>query len=190
MTILTILKGGDRTMSEHFNTKEFVCKCGCGLQIPSKELIDRLEKLRHALGDNPIEIVSGCRCAKHDKNVGGTGTGMHTLGGASDIRCRKPDGTYYTALTICEQAEKVGFGGIAVITDTNAHVDIRDVMEYYDSQGNRLTHWYGDERTHNDFISTFKGKGETIVHNNVSRETIDITIKIDGIEYSGKVERI
>lgn len=172
-------------MSEHFKNNEFECSCGCGYSAPKIELIERLEKLRVAMGNNPIEIISGCRCSKHSVAVGGYANDMHVIGGAVDIRCRKPDGNYYKAETICEQAEMLGFGGIGIITENNVHVDIRDSKDVTYSN----KHWFGDERTNNNNISTFRGMGETIIQN-VSHETIYATITVDNKQYSGKLERI
>lgn len=168
-------------MSEHFKTYEFACKCGCGQTNVNLQLLDKLELLRHALGDNPVNIVSGVRCGKHSQAVGGYANDMHVLGGAADINVRKPDGTLYKAETIAEQAEKVGFSGIGIITDNNVHVDIRGIIPYSN------THWFGDERNGAN-IATFEGKGEKVEF--VSRETINITVTIDGVQYNGDVTRI
>lgn len=172
-------------MSEHFKNNEFKCHCGCGVSNPKIELIERLEMLRTALGNNPIEIVSGVRCPKHSIAVGGYADDMHVLGGAVDIRCRKTDGTYYKAETICEQAEMLGFGGIGIITDNNVHIDIRDSQNI--KYANK--HWFGDERNGNNNIPTFRGMGETI-EKNVSCKTIFVTLTADNKQYSGYLERI
>lgn len=164
-------------LSEHFDSKEFLCKCGCGLGIDNPKLIERLERLRTLLGDTPIEIVSGRRCPTHSVSVGGYANDMHVLGGAVDIRCYP-----HNAYTICEQAEKCGFGGIALISDTNVHLDCRDFMEYYDSKGNRLVKWFGNEMT-NQTYSTFEGMGEKI-ETKASRE-IKVLLEYEGHKYSG-----
>ena len=75
-------------LSPHFNAKEFRCKCGKEHEtLISDELIEKLEKLYAALNCSKIIVTSGYRCTAHDKSVGGSGTGQHTLGNAADICC-------------------------------------------------------------------------------------------------------
>lgn len=136
-------------LSAHFSKSEFKCKCGCGGGSPSPLLIERLEKL-HALMDARAVIVnSGYRCAKHDRAVGGSGTGAHTRNIAADIVVKRQDGTLYAAEDIAEAAERVGFGGIGMM-NAACHVDTRD-SEPYDN-----SHWFGDERDGRNNIPTFQ----------------------------------
>lgn len=76
-------------LTEHFNSEEFDCKCGCGKNNISKELVDRLEQVRRNCG-YPIVITSGCRCEKHNLAVGGKENSSHLLGLAADIQCDFP----------------------------------------------------------------------------------------------------
>lgn len=71
-------------ISEHFDSKEFECRCGCGFKEVSKELLLVLETLRSHF-NKPVHINSGCRCDKHNKEVGGVPEGPHTKGIAADI---------------------------------------------------------------------------------------------------------
>lgn len=172
-------------MSEHFQIKEFACKCGCGKADISPLLIDKLEALRVALGNNPITIVSGCRCSKHSVAVKGGASDMHTKGGAVDIYCTKPNGEKYSSKTIAEHAEKLGFTGIGIITEYNTHVDIRGTIPFTNN------HWFGNEITGENYIPTFQGMGESIVRSNSKDVTeIECTIKFNGAEYSGKLTKI
>lgn len=107
-------------LSKHFNQKEFACKCGCGFANPAAELVLKLEKFRELCGNKPLIINSACRCAKHNKAVGGSPTSQHLKGMAADIR-KIPD------LTIDEmykKAEEAGFNGIGKY-NTFLHVDVR-----------------------------------------------------------------
>lgn len=122
-------------ITPHFNSTEFMCKCGCGMIDVSERLIERLEILRNIL-NTPIYINSGYRCKQHDKNVGGTGYGAHTYGIAVDIHTTK-----YNAKEISEYANFLNFGGIGLITDNDIHLDIRDENCYVNN------YWHGDERT-------------------------------------------
>lgn len=69
----------------HFTQSEFACKCGCGFDDISHRLVQILEDIRAHFGDNPTIITSGCRCAKHNAEVGGVAGSRHVLGKASDF---------------------------------------------------------------------------------------------------------
>jgi uncharacterized protein YcbK (DUF882 family) len=72
-------------LSKHFSKAEFACKCGCGFNKISPELIEVLEDLRETKG-LPVVVTSGCRCPKHNKAVGGASLSTHMQGIAADIR--------------------------------------------------------------------------------------------------------
>ena len=165
-------------LSKHFSTKEFVCKCGRQHDtIINPELITKLEKLYDLLGATAIYINSGYRCPEYSKAVGGYMNDAHTKGIAADICCKGKDGAqsqFFTANDIAEAAERVGFTGIGIITDKDVHVDTRTTSNY--SNG----HWFGDERTGNDNITTFQ-RGTIFSGENVPRETKHkLTVVIDG----------
>ena len=71
-------------LSEHFNRQEFSCKCKCGFNDISDELIQVLEDVREHF-DSPVIINSGCRCEKHNLSIGGTTKSKHLAGIAADI---------------------------------------------------------------------------------------------------------
>ena len=124
-------------LSPHFNVQEFRCKCGKEHDILiSDELIANLEKLYAALNCSKIIVTSGYRCTAYDKNVGGSGTGQHTLGKAADICCYGQDGQPISSKLVCQKAQDIGFTGIANITAAYiyTHVDVREGYK-----------WYGDE---------------------------------------------
>ena len=70
----------------YFKESEFTCKCGCGLNNISPDLVDKLEEARGMFG-RPLHITSGSRCAAHDRSVGGKSHSAHRTGEAADIRC-------------------------------------------------------------------------------------------------------
>src|SRR5574340_758718 len=82
-------------LSEHFSSDEFSCKCGCGFDEVSPELIEVLEELREVY-QQPITINSGCRCESWNKIQGGEPNSQHLLGNAADIVVRgvSPHKTY------------------------------------------------------------------------------------------------
>lgn len=70
---------------KHFKQSEFTCKCGCGLNNINLNLVNVLEKIRDHFGGHAVHITSGCRCTKHNKDVGGVQGSRHVIGKASDI---------------------------------------------------------------------------------------------------------
>lgn len=127
-------------LSPHFRADEFRCKCGCGKIMIDPALIETLEKLFPALDLGKINVVSGYRCAKHDKAVGGRGAGSHVEGYAADVRCYYKDGSRVpssvVALTLERMGHKYGIGyRCGGVTDAqgNIHVDTKPRK------------WYGDE---------------------------------------------
>lgn len=75
---------GKHLVSKHFQKSEFACHDHCGFDSISSELVDLLEAL-HEHYDAPITILSGCRCHKHNAEVGGARHSQHVLAQAADI---------------------------------------------------------------------------------------------------------
>jgi len=111
-------------LSKNFSRSEFVCKCGCGFDTPSTELVLVLEKLRTELG-KPIGITfnGGCRCATHNKSVGGVAKSQHILGTAADI---KVAGLSPHIVSIAANKVLESGGGIGVY-NTFTHIDVRPI---------------------------------------------------------------
>lgn len=59
-----------------FTSKEFECKCGCGLDKVSPTFLWKLNQGRDETGF-PWVIVSGCRCEQHNRDEGGKATSDH-----------------------------------------------------------------------------------------------------------------
>lgn len=74
-------------ISLNFNCSEFACKCGCGLNNISPDLVAKLEKLRSHFNASVL-INCGCRCEKHNEAVGGKPHSQHPLGTAADFRVK------------------------------------------------------------------------------------------------------
>ena len=72
---------------KHFKKSEFQCKCGCGLNNISFELVKKLDIARET-ANIPFHINSACRCETHNKKVGGSKNSSHLKGLAVDIRVR------------------------------------------------------------------------------------------------------
>ena len=171
-------------LSEHFDSTEFNCKCGCGKgENINKTLVFRLEEMFKYMDAKVIIVNSGYRCPTYSKKVGGSATDAHTKFLAADIKVKKQDGTWYTPADIAEVAERLGFGGIGVM-NTACHVDCRDLGTYVNN------HWFGNEIT-GAKVQTFQ-RG-TIFPGEIKNEASEISaisetkghliqLFIDGIE--------
>ena len=137
----SLAKDGDKHLSEHFRVREFACKDGSDEILISSELVGMLEKLREKL-DGPININSGYRTPSHNKAVGGSSSSKHCKGLAADIICKR-DGKILSAKEVCAAAQDLDFDGIAYISGTATHVDVR---------GSR---WWADETKNNKRVYDF-----------------------------------
>lgn len=110
-------------MTENFKMHEFLCPCKDSQCTGKKDfknirLVLKLEILRELVGNKPITITSGVRCAAHNKAVGGVENSHHLKGNAVDfvIKGLKPYEYYYLV-------EKIfGAGGIGFYNGF-VHVD-------------------------------------------------------------------
>ena len=107
-------------MAKYFSNSEFACHCGCGKGSMDKTLIAKLDELRELVGA-PLYVNSGYRCAKRNKDIGGSKDSQHLYGKAADIRTNAKG---MTPKKLAQLAEKVGFDGIGIYT-WGIHVDVR-----------------------------------------------------------------
>ena len=115
-----------KRITTHFHSTEFKCKCGCGKIYIDEKLVDNLEKLFSKLNASKCIISSG-----HDKNVGGSGYGQHTLGLASDcIYYDKNNNPISSKIVICVAYDLGLFKGMAKINNNYTHLDIRNSGTY------------------------------------------------------------
>ncbi len=68
---------------KHFKFEDFNCSC-CGFNNIDLNFVAKLEDMRIEIG-LPFVILSGCRCEKHNKEVGGEPDSAHLKGLAGDI---------------------------------------------------------------------------------------------------------
>jgi hypothetical protein len=69
-------------MSKYFSEDELRCKCGCGQCHMDTVFLDIMDQIREDVGE-PIGVVSGFRCVKHDDEIHGDGN--HPEGKAIDV---------------------------------------------------------------------------------------------------------
>lgn len=93
---------------------EFECKClnKCGLQNMTREHLELLYAARKMVDKEGIkfDIISGSRCAPHNKNEGGSFTSDHLTGEGSDIFTSGSRDRFF----ILEALIKVGFRRIGI----------------------------------------------------------------------------
>lgn len=179
MAVKTYKHSDLSNVTEHFKVSEFRCKCGGSHDtLVSQELVDKLEALRTALNCSKIVVNSGYRCSKHDKHVGGSGSGQHTTGKAADIVCYGADGKVISSKIVTCAAQDIGFSGIANIdgTYTAVHVDVASRK------------WYGDETVTKaksvteDFYKYWGLSKADVYGESVAKED-DITLIVNGTKY-------
>lgn len=134
-------KHGPNHITDHFRVREFRCKDGSDKILVSTELVEMLEKLRTEL-DCRININSGYRTVSHNLRIGGSRTSKHCKGLAVDIICKRDD-TIVPAKEVCLAAQDLGFDGIAIISKTATHLDVRGYK------------WWADETKNNKRVSDF-----------------------------------
>ena len=116
---------GDLTAD--FDRSEFRCKCGCGNDNVSIELVRRLQQLRSLYG-KPLYINSGCRCIKHNAEVGGVPNSAHVsegkVGEAADISINSTEQMWELVDRIISYNlfKRLGIG------KTLLHVDISTIL--------------------------------------------------------------
>ncbi|MGP8050559.1 MAG: YcbK family protein [Desulfobaccales bacterium] len=116
-------------LSPNFSRQEFACHC-CGKLPPdwlpgeTPPLVNALEQLRAAAGNQGVIIVSGFRCVRHNRAVGGEPDSQHLIGKAADIHLNGhtlPQ-TYEVAQAIPPFVE----GGIGYYPEQHfVHLDVR-----------------------------------------------------------------
>jgi uncharacterized protein YcbK (DUF882 family) len=92
-------------LSRNLSKHEFACKCGCGFDSVSPELVRELQALVDAFekkgyNDVTITINSGNRCPTHNRNEGGSVNSRHMQGLAADFKLK-----YKTAYGVKKQID-------------------------------------------------------------------------------------
>ncbi len=123
---------GQSTMSAHFSFIEFRCNDGgafpeCQRIWEQRAHVRRLEAYRAKVGV-VVRIVSGCRCKRHNKAVGGATSSQHLFGAASDIEGLR---------TVPQREQMRLFAGLGFQKSTGkvVHVDSRDVSGHNTTNG-------------------------------------------------------
>lgn len=128
-------RAGQPTASAHFSFAEFACNChggysSCPRIWIRRELLASLEVLRTHFYPGGLTVASGCRCAAHNKAVGGVGSSQHLFGAACDV-------PYVKGCSAKALAQLRIFAGIGRSGSTGLvrHVDRRDVSGHNTTSG-------------------------------------------------------
>ena len=163
--------GRDHRISPHFTLAEMACKDGSDEVLYSTELISMLEKLRD-YGGFMIHINSGYRTPSYNKKIGGASHSQHIYGTAADIVVKK-EGKTVSSKLICCLCQILGFKGIAYISESAVHVDMRSSGSY---RGDERKGYSGN--VGNDFYRYFgitKNQVEALKIENESKEDEEMT---------------
>jgi uncharacterized protein YcbK (DUF882 family) len=103
-------------LTEHFDRREYACKCQCGLDRIDPLLADKVEEVRYEVAEDwkevPFTINCGCRCTKHNAEVGGVESSAHTpredtFCKAVDIACTDGEFRYYLLKAMLKHFRRV-----------------------------------------------------------------------------------
>lgn len=106
-----------------FERWEFSCKCGCGFDTVDAELVVVLLDVKKHFNGATVHINSGCRCVKHNRNIGGRYSSYHLLGRAADITVEGHPPLDVYAYLCGKHPHKFGIG----LYDDFVHIDTRSV---------------------------------------------------------------
>ncbi|WP_373002188.1 D-Ala-D-Ala carboxypeptidase family metallohydrolase [Sulfurimonas sp.] len=101
-----------------FKESEFACKCGCGLNNISKDLVIQLDIARLSSGV-PFKLNSACRCVNHNRKEKGSISSSHLKGLAVDIALDSSSDRFKIIKSLIVH----GFNRIGVYEDF-IHVDV------------------------------------------------------------------
>lgn len=118
-------------LSQHFALAELDCQCGCSLPTPVLRRLRRLayalEVIRAEVGE-PVQVISGYRCAARNRAVGGAVHSRHLEGDAADIQVQGRTGRELReTIERLINAGRIPEGGLGTYADRalTCHYDLR-----------------------------------------------------------------
>ena len=108
-------------LTQNFSRSEFACKCGCGFDSIDPTLVNMLQDSRNATALTYV-LASGCRCKKHNKEVGGKPNSAHLRGNAVDIKCITSQMRYRMVQDLIRRFRRIE------IRDSWIHMDIDSTL--------------------------------------------------------------
>ena len=97
--------------TKNFALEEFACQCPCRSNHTKLDLLYSLQHVRDIF-EEAMVISSGYRCAKHNKEEGGSEDSSHIKGLAADIVIPTPTYAFalMRAIMVTNRFNRVGFG--------------------------------------------------------------------------------
>ena len=116
-------------ITDHLTRGEIECHCGCGFGLEDNDfkihVAQAFEEIRQRVG-KPLTASSGCRCIKHNRDIGSEDTSQHPKGLAVDLVCPE-DYDFEKFYQICISVIGDG-GGVGRYENTKhpfVHIDLR-----------------------------------------------------------------
>ena len=106
----------------HFKPYETECRCGCGKNDPSHQLMLLLDKFRDDV-NRPVHINSLCRCNRHNRDEGAKETSSHVKSPteAVDLEAKTQRHRFQTLRFFIEEGfERLGIGREFIHGDLDA----------------------------------------------------------------------
>lgn len=116
-------------LNDYFDSKEFVCKCGCLMDGIDPELLYVLTDIRKWFNKGVL-IISGCRCLSYNVSIGGSHTSQHLFGKAADFKVLGIDQDKVADYLECKYPNKYGIGRYKGRT----HLDVRATKARWDKR--------------------------------------------------------
>ena len=115
----------DDQITQHFSRSEFACKCSCGADHISRDLVAKLETVRLLYGQ-ALKVTSGVRCSTHNDGVGGKPNSEHVKGLAADLLVRNSSERFRLMGLCINEFPRVGvareFIHVDIASDKSRHV--------------------------------------------------------------------
>ena len=116
-------------LSSSFKQSETICRCGCGKNAMTEEVICIASILRMLVG-HPLRVNSGFRCESYNKRIGGSPKSQHLTGNAMDLTVGVVD---YDFNLLVRYAEQSGCRGLGKYKKKNfVHLDCRNDKARWD----------------------------------------------------------
>jgi zinc D-Ala-D-Ala carboxypeptidase len=122
-------------ISDYLDDSEIACRCGCGLKKFNQGMASTFDRIRKIYG-KPITINCGCRCTKHNADVGGEPDSAHLPqmdGYCTALDCQIKDS--HDRFDFVQIALSQGISRIGIY-ETFVHIDINARLPQH-------VMWYG-----------------------------------------------
>ena len=140
-------------LTQHFQSDEFWCSCGCGKEGPngnhiSQSLVLKLEIVRTAI-NKPMKINSGIRCLEYNRSIKSSDTSSHIKCVAADISCTQMSDRHLLMSHLPKLFERIGihkdFIHVDIDTDKRRGIFVYDDPRVTDRSVERILNRQGSD---------------------------------------------